>query len=97
MAEAEKLCGEEDVIAAFRRLQTLHDQWRNIGPVPKDVREEIRGRFKDLSADINKRYQAFLKSARPASVKTRRPRRLSAGEWRLSSLTSCRLSQLRTR
>ena len=60
VAEAEKLCGEEDVIAAFRRLQTLHDQWRNIGPVPKDVREEIWGRFKDLSADINKRYQAFF-------------------------------------
>ena len=48
------------MIAAFRRLQTLHDQWRNIGPVPKDVREEIWGRFKDLSADINKRYQAFF-------------------------------------
>lgn len=60
VAEAEKLCGEEDIIAAFRRLQTLHDQWRNIGPVPKEVREEIWGRFKDLSADINKRYQAFF-------------------------------------
>ena len=60
VAEAEKLCGEEDIIAAFRRLQTLHDQWRNIGPVPKEVREEIWGRVKDLSADINKRYQAFF-------------------------------------
>lgn len=60
VAEAEKLCGEEDIIAAFRRLQMLHDQWRNIGPVPKEVREEIWGRFKDLSADINKRYQAFF-------------------------------------
>ena len=60
VAEAEKLCGEEDIIAAFRRLQALHDQWRNIGPVPKEVREEIWGRFKDLSADINKRYQAFF-------------------------------------
>lgn len=60
VAEAEKLGDEEDVISAFRKLQTLHDQWRQIGPVPKEVREEIWGRFKDLSAAVNKRYQAFF-------------------------------------
>ena len=60
MAEAEKLREEEDVIAAFRKLQSLHDQWRQIGPVPKEVRDEIWGRFKDISAEINKRYQAFF-------------------------------------
>lgn len=60
VAEAEKLRGEEDVITAFRRLQDLHEQWRSIGPVPKEVREEIWGRFKDISADINKRYQTFF-------------------------------------
>lgn len=60
VAEAEKLRGEEDIIAAFRRLQELHDQWRSIGPVPKEMREEIWGRFKDISADINKRYQTFF-------------------------------------
>ena len=60
VAEAEKLRAEEDVIAAFRRLQELHEQWRAIGPVPKEVREEIWGRFKDTSADVNKRYQAFF-------------------------------------
>ena len=60
VAEAEKLRAEEDVIAAFRRLQELHEQWRAIGPVPKEVREEIWGRFKDISADVNKRYQAFF-------------------------------------
>lgn len=60
VAEAEKLCDNEDVIAAFRRLQTLHEQWRQIGPVPKEVREEIWGRFKDFSATINKRYQAHF-------------------------------------
>ncbi|MDE5962198.1 MAG: DUF349 domain-containing protein, partial [Duncaniella sp.] len=46
VAEADKLRGEEDVITAFRRLQELHEQWRSIGPVPKEVREEIWGRFK---------------------------------------------------
>lgn len=60
IAEAEKLVEEEDVIVAFRKLQALHDQWRQIGPVPKEVREEIWGRFKDISATVNKRYQAFF-------------------------------------
>lgn len=60
VAEAEKLRDEEDVIAAFRRLQELHEQWRSIGPVPKEVREEIWGRFKDISAEVNKRYQTFF-------------------------------------
>ena len=60
VAEADKLRAEEDVITAFRRLQELHEQWRSIGPVPKDVREEIWGRFKDISAEINKRYQTFF-------------------------------------
>jgi len=60
VAEAEKLGEETDVIVAFRRLQALHDQWRQIGPVPKDVREELWGRFKDFSAAVNKRYQAFF-------------------------------------
>lgn len=60
VAEAEKLREDSDVVAAFRRLQELHDQWRSIGPVPKDVREEIWGRFKEISSDVNKRYQAFF-------------------------------------
>lgn len=60
IAEAEKLSGEEDVITAFHKLQSLHEQWRQIGPVPKEVREEIWGKFKDISAEINKKYQAFF-------------------------------------
>ena len=60
VAEADKLRAEEDVITAFRRLQEFHEQWRSIGPVPKEVREEIWGRFKDISAEINKRYQTFF-------------------------------------
>ena len=60
VAEADKLRAEEDVITAFRRLQELHEQWRSIGPVPKEVREEIWGRFKDISSEINKRYQTFF-------------------------------------
>lgn len=60
ISEAQKLVEEPDVIVAFRRLQELHDKWREIGPVTKDVREEIWNRFKDFSAEINKRYQAHF-------------------------------------
>lgn len=60
IAEADKLRAEEDVIVAFKRLQDLQNQWRGIGPVPKDVREEIWGRFKEISTEIHKRYQDFF-------------------------------------
>lgn len=58
--EAEKLDAEDDVVLAFKRLQNLHDEWRQTGPVDKEVRQEIWLRFKDASAVINKKYQAFF-------------------------------------
>ena len=58
--EAEKLQSEEDVIVAYRRLQELHNKWRQIGPVAKEFREEIWDKFKMASSEINKRYQAFF-------------------------------------
>lgn len=58
--EAEKLGTEPDVVTAFKRLQDLHDKWRETGPVAKEIREEIWVRFKDASAVINKKYQAFF-------------------------------------
>lgn len=62
LEEAEKLTVEEDVIVAYRRLQELHNKWRQIGPVAKEVREEIWDRFKGFSAEINKRYQAYFEA-----------------------------------
>jgi hypothetical protein len=58
--EAEKLANEADVIVAFKRLQELHDKWRETGPVAKEIREEIWSKFKDASAVINKKYQAYF-------------------------------------
>lgn len=58
--EAEKLAAENDVILAFRRLQELHDKWRETGPVAKEIRESIWEKFKDASAIINKKYQDFF-------------------------------------
>lgn len=58
--EAERLAEVDDVVVAFKRLQDLHDKWREVGPVAKEIREDIWGRFKDASAVINKKYQAFF-------------------------------------
>ena len=58
--EAEKLSEEENVLEAFRSLQTLHDKWREIGPVAKEMRETLWARFKEASAAVNKRHQAFF-------------------------------------
>lgn len=58
--EAGKLADDSDVITAFRRLQELHDKWRETGPVAKELRDELWNSFKDVSAVVNKRYQAFF-------------------------------------
>lgn len=58
--EAEKLSEEENVLEAFRSLQALHDKWREIGPVAKEMRETLWTRFKEASAAVNKRHQAFF-------------------------------------
>lgn len=60
IAEAIKLDDETDIIVAFRRLQNLHEKWRETGPVAKDIREDIWAQFKDASANINKKYQAHF-------------------------------------
>ncbi len=57
---AEELGNETDIISAFKKLQELHDQWREIGPVAKELREELWLRFKEASAVINKKYQSFF-------------------------------------
>jgi len=53
----EKLKEEPDVISAFHQLQKLHQQWREIGPVAKELREELWTRFKNASTEVNKRHQ----------------------------------------
>lgn len=66
--EAERLASEEDIVLAFRRLQDLHDTWRETGPVAKEMREDIWMRFKDASAVINKKYQAFFEERKAREV-----------------------------
>lgn len=60
----EKLADEPDAISAFHQLQDLHQQYREIGPVAKEFREEIWARFKAASTIINKRHQQHFEDIR---------------------------------
>ena len=61
---AEKLADEEDIISAFHQLQELHQQYRETGPVAKELREEMWTRFKNASTVINKRHQQHFEGLR---------------------------------
>ena len=61
---AEKLADETDVISAFHQLQQFHQEYREIGPVSKELREEIWQRFKAASTVINKRHQQHFEDLR---------------------------------
>ena len=65
----EKLADEEDVIAAFHQLQDLHQEYREIGPVAKDLRESIWARFKAASTVINKKHQQYFEDIRAKEEK----------------------------
>ena len=62
--EAEKLAEETDIISAFHQLQELHAQYRETGPVAKDLRDEIWTRFKNASTVINKKHQQHFEELR---------------------------------
>lgn len=61
---AEKLAEEDDLISAFHQLQKLHQEYREIGPVSKELRDEIWARFKAASTVINKRHQQHFEELR---------------------------------
>ncbi|WP_423773126.1 DUF349 domain-containing protein [Barnesiella viscericola] len=66
---AEALLTNDDVVSAFKQLQLLHDEWRVIGPVAKELREELWNRFKDASTEVNKRYQSFFEARKEVERK----------------------------
>ena len=61
---AERLAEEKDTISAFHQLQELHQEYREIGPVSKELREQIWARFKAASSVINKRHQQHFEEMR---------------------------------
>lgn len=64
--EAERLAEEPDVVAAFRQLQNLHQEYRETGPVAKDLRESLWVRFKNASTEVNRRHQSHFEAIKEA-------------------------------
>ena len=63
---AEKLADEADVVSAFHQLQKLHQEFRDTGPVAKELRDEIWNRFKAASTAVNRRHQQHFESLKEA-------------------------------
>lgn len=59
---AEKLAEEEDVVSAFHQLQKLHQEFRDTGPVAKELRDQVWNRFKAASTQVNRRHQQHFES-----------------------------------
>ena len=66
--DAKKLEEVADPIAAFRQLQTIHEAWRNIGPVAKEIRETLWEEFKAASSVINRRHQEYFEKRKEAEI-----------------------------
>lgn len=67
--QAESLLLEPDIINAFKVLQKYHEQWREIGPVPKESKTELWERFKEATRKINKKYQAYFQEIKEIQKK----------------------------
>jgi len=67
--KAEKLLLEQNIVNAFASLQVYHEQWREIGPVPKEKRTEIWERFKEATSKINKKHQNYYQELKDSQNK----------------------------
>ncbi len=65
---AKALESAPDPVAAFRQLQSLHDEWRNIGPVAKELRESLWDEFKAASTVVNRRHQDYFEQRKAAEL-----------------------------
>ncbi len=65
---AEALAQDEDVVEAFKELQKLHEQWKDLGPVAKEYRDAIWERFRAATSVINKRYQSHFEGLKAQQV-----------------------------
>ena len=88
---AEKLVDEEDIIAAFNKLQALHAEYKEIGPVAKDLREDVWNRFKAASTVINKRHQEHFEA-----IKAREDENLQAKTALCEKVESIQTAEITT-
>lgn len=66
---AEALAYEQNIVAAFKELQKLHDEWKELGPVAKEYRESIWERFKAVTTEINKKHQHYFENLKEEQKK----------------------------
>ena len=74
--KAEKLLLEPSVVNSFKILQTYHDQWREIGPVPPEKKTEIWERFKEITSKINKRHHQYFENLKDNQKKNLEEKRV---------------------
>ena len=67
--QAEELALESQIVEAFRKLQKLHDEWRETGPVAIEFKESLWERFKEASSRINKRHQEHFETLKSEQMK----------------------------
>ena len=67
--QAETLAQDENIVEAFKELQKLHEQWKDLGPVAKEYRDAIWERFRAATSVINKRYQAHFEGLKEQQLK----------------------------
>ncbi len=67
--QAEALVMEPSVVEAFRKLQKLHDEWRETGPVANEYKETLWERFREASSRINKQHQEYFEGLKSEQMK----------------------------
>lgn len=67
--QAEALSIDTQIVESFRKLQKLHDEWRETGPVAIEFKEALWERFKEASSRINKRHQEHFESLKAEQMK----------------------------
>lgn len=89
--QAEALTQESSIVEAFHKLQKLHDQWRETGPVANEYKETLWERFKEASGRINKQHQEFfdtIKQEQTRNLELKRELCIKAEELSLQPFTS---------
>lgn len=89
--QAEALADAADILPAFNQLQGLHQEWKETGPVAKDLRDQIWDRFKAASTIINKRHQEHFEA-----IKAREEENLAKKTALCEKLEAVTVDQLRT-
>ncbi|QHL86385.1 DUF349 domain-containing protein [Nibribacter ruber] len=93
---AESLAQEENINKALQELRNLHDEWKHIGPVPNDVRDQIWNRFIQASEKVHERKKVFLESRREVEVQNlEKKRALLAEIEQYQTFTSDRINDWR--